>query len=471
MNRVTAIAVAALCLTGGIQQSPSNAFPSPLPSQTRSTAIVRRPQESQPFHRKISPSETILIRSRYLSRFWSSKRYPLPLSTASNDNNSDPKSHFENNNNAQSKQHDNYNDQDIWEPMDYDEADEFFARITDTDADHYLDSESADELIRVLQEMIDNNTVSLIDDQGFEEIDEETLLEILGIDDDDQDSVDRSISEESTPDTPQTFPKTYDRGMRDLERALMEGVVPADAGVGSGILPGDIGFDPLELSTKDYFKQVQTFILNLVPERKNQMRDESESEDNAAGAALPTLGFVGEEERPPALILRDYREAEIRHSRLAMLAAVIWPLQEILDRLFIPETFGSMTVVYGGTTLPFLPLLMTFMMLNLGYLDIYSSEIKENESGDAFLPGECFWDPLCIMEGAPDRMKRNMQEREILNGRAAMIAVAAFTFEEAMTHRPIIALEGNELLFEPAYQIPVIQAWLDQQFGSMGYTF
>jgi hypothetical protein len=328
--------------------------------------------------------------------------------------------------------------------------------------------------------MIDNNVVSGIDDEEYAEIDEETLLEILGmdIDDDEVDTTSEPVYKGTSPyeqsanldnyNKPQL--QTNERGMRDLERALMGGVVPADAGVGSGILPGDIGFDPLEFSTKDYFKQVQTFILNLLPERKKQMTEDSEAEDNLAGAALPTIGFVGEEERPPALILRDYREAEIRHGRLAMLAAVIWPLQEILDRIFLPESFGSMTVIYGGTTLPFLPLLMTFMMLNLGYLDIYSSEIKENESGDAFLPGECFWDPLCMMVGAPDRMKRNMQEREILNGRAAMIAVAAFIFEEAMTHKPIITLGGNELLFEPVYQVPVIQAWLDQQFGSVGET-
>ena len=337
-----------------------------------------------------------------------------------------------------------------WEPMDIDELDDFLDNL-DYPGDDYVD----------------------IDEDLLHEFDKETLLEILELEDDGKtitisDDDERQTGSEDFADWDRLVSDQVDnqtksgieRGIEDLERALMGGVVPADAGVGSGMLPGDDGFDPLELSTKDYFKQIQNFILNILPETKSIVDEKLEQEPDA-GAAMPTTGFVGEEERPPALILRDYREAEIRHGRLAMLAAVIWPMQEILDRIFIPDSFGEMTIIYGGPTLPFLPLIMTFFMLNLGYLDIYSSEIKERESGDAFLPGECFWDPLCIMEGAPDSMKRNMQEREILNGRAAMIAVAAYIFEEGMTHRPIVELPTNALLFEPAYQVPFIQQWLD----------
>ncbi|KAL7554223.1 hypothetical protein ACHAWF_017638 [Thalassiosira exigua] len=337
-----------------------------------------------------------------------------------------------------------------WEPMDFDEIDSFFDTL-EYPGDEYVGIDDPDEVLQ--------------------EFDKETLLEILGLEDDGETvtlSDDDNSSMANFEDWDHLISKQVDtqtrtridKGIEDLEKALMGGVVPADAGVGSGILPGDDGFDPLEISTKDYFKEIQNFLLNLVPERKSLMDDKPEQEPDAGGA-MPTSGFVGKEERPPALILRDYREAEIRHGRLAMLAAAIWPLQELMDRIFLPDSFGSMTVIYGGPTLPFFPLLMTFFMLNLGYLDIYSSEIKENESGDAFLPGECFWDPLCILEGAPDSMKRNMQEREILNGRAAMIAVAAYIFEEAMTHKPIVALPTNALLFEPAYQVPFIQQWLD----------
>ncbi|KAL3826866.1 hypothetical protein ACHAXA_005708 [Cyclostephanos tholiformis] len=356
-----------------------------------------------------------------------------------------------------------------WESLDIDEMDDFFDSI-DYPGDEYVD--------------IDGDDGDLL--QGF---DRETLLEILGLEDDgetitisDDDgrtetenfsdwhmlasSSDRTVRKGRRANTGIT------RGFDDLERALMRGVVPADAGVGSGILPGDCGFDPMGFSTRDYFKWTQNFILNLLPERKGGDEDDPPPNGDDGSATPAVAGFAnGDEERPPALILRDYREAEIRHGRLAMLAASIWPLQEILDRIFIPDSFGSMTIIYGGgPTLPFLPLIMMFAMLNLGYLDIYSSEIKENESGDAFLPGECFWDPLCILEGAPDTMKRNMQEREILNGRAAMIAVAAYAFEEAMTHVPIVGLPTNALLFEPAYQVPFIQQWLDMQFGNIDYS-
>lgn len=204
--------------------------------------------------------------------------------------------------------------------------------------------------------------------------------------------------------------------------------------------------------------------MNRLPER--------EKLDNGDGGAVPPIrrSVADQDARPPALILRDYREAEIRHGRLAMLAAILWPLEELLDRILIPDVFGSTTVIYGGPTLPFVPLIMVFIMLNLGYLDIFAKIVKEEESGDAFLPGECFWDPLKILDGAPDDMKRNMQQRELFNGRIAMLAVLMFAFEEAVTHTPLITHNLNQYLFQPAYEFPRIQEWFDMRFSSPSST-
>lgn len=177
--------------------------------------------------------------------------------------------------------------------------------------------------------------------------------------------------------------------------------------MGDDQLPGVYDFDPLNLSTKDYFRDVQSFLLKLIPGEES-----SSSAEQAVASDSP---------RPRALILRDYREAEIRHGRLAMLAAVFWPLQEMLDQLLLDDDlFGPL--LYGPVTLPYFPLLMTAIMLLLGYLDIYSQAIKDRDSiGEAFLPADCFWDPLQIMEGGSDRMKRNMQERELLVRRAFLV--------------------------------------------------
>jgi len=264
-----------------------------------------------------------------------------------------------------------------------------------------------------------------------------------------------SSSSPTTKESSAAAAATTTAAVSFLEDALLQGVVPADAGVGENSLPGDFGFDPLHLATEDYIRPAQSLFWKLVP-----------------GASAEEIQKWNEP-RQSALILRDYREAEIRHSRLAMLAATIWPLQEMLDRLLLDQDqFGSTTFVYGGVTLPYLTLVMTAVMMLLGYLDIYASTIKDvDDVGEAFLPGDCFWDPLSILEGAPATMKRNMQERELFNGRFAMIAVAFYIFEEATTHKPLITIPGNELLFEPAYLIPYIQQFLDSIFATPSPLF
>ncbi len=79
--------------------------------------------------------------------------------------------------------------------------------------------------------------------------------------------------------------------------------------------------------------------------------------------------------------------------------------------------------------------------------------------------GECFWDPLRILDGTSESVKRNMQARELNNGRFAMVAVLSYILQEGITHQPLITLPWNQVLFEPAFEIPAVQAWLDAQFS------
>ena len=52
-----------------------------------------------------------------------------------------------------------------------------------------------------------------------------------------------------------------------------------------------------------------------------------------------------------------------------------------------------------------------------------------------------------------------------------MLAIAVFIWEEARTGKPLVSIEGNDILFEPAYQVPFIQEWLDSQFASPSPLF
>lgn len=323
------------------------------------------------------------------------------------------------------------------------------------DDNNYFDDDDDEADVFLIQQLARMEAMEeitdLTDDFLFDDDDDFADLFDIGDDTEGDDDVLPGGAFENVPAQPSA---------RNLERALMQGVVPAGAGVGNEFLPGDWGFDPLNLSTKDYIGSAQRAVWAVVG------MGLQEDEEEVSLATTTAANEVSESGRPTALIMRDYREAEIRHGRLAMLASLFWPLQEMFDRLLLDESqFGSL-VYSSGVTLPFIPLLMTAIMLLLGYLDVYSQSVRAvDKIGEAFLPGDCFWDPLSILEGAPATMKRNMQERELFNGRMAMLATAVYFWEEFKTHLPLISIEGNELLFEPAYTVPFIQKWLDTQFS------
>mmetsp|Transcript_20446 Transcript_20446/g.25163 ORF Transcript_20446/g.25163 Transcript_20446/m.25163 type:complete len:518 (-) Transcript_20446:191-1744(-) len=352
-----------------------------------------------------------------------------------------------------------HNDDDDDHPgefIDFDDQDYLLEDLLALSDDLHTNSYHLDDELEELEK--------LIDEQGWTNETEfnQNIQQLLGQKTSGRDDTDNNID-----DVKKTSHTSSSSSPSALEKALLQGVVPASAGVGSKCLPGDFGFDPLGLSKKNYFKQAQNFLLGFLPSNSKN-NDFGAGYDSGAALPLstkPKVPLYNDSNRPPALILRDYREAEIRHGRLAMLAAILWPLQEIMDRLLIPNSFGKTTFVYGGATLPFISLFMTLVMLLLGYLDIYAAAIKDNESGDAFLPGECFWDPLKMLDGAPDLMKKNMQERELNNGRIAMMTVLMYFIQEAVTYQPLISLPWNQILFEPAFEIPEVQAWLDSQFA------
>jgi len=155
--------------------------------------------------------------------------------------------------------------------------------------------------------------------------------------------------------------------------------------VGDGKLAGDVGFDPLQLA------------------------------DSSGSLAW-------------------YREAEMKHARLAMLAAVGWPIAEKLNgplsAAFGQETLlvdgRAPTVLNGGlgavSVVYWLGALGLAAYVENSYLDKQLGNIKDA----SYVPGMLGFDPL----GGDSPQTR---DAEIWSGRVAMIAVVVYALEESLT--------------------------------------
>jgi len=127
-----------------------------------------------------------------------------------------------------------------------------------------------------------------------------------------------------------------------------------------------------------------------------------------------------------------YREAEVKHSRLAMLAAFGWPVSEITN-------FGNLLTKDGRA-----PSLLNGGLGNIN--GVYWAAVvalaiywegqgldKQYGKKDDYIPGMLGFDPL----GADSD---GMRAAEITNGRVAMMAITVYALEEALTKAPIFPL-------------------------------
>merc|ERR1711998_440975 len=174
-------------------------------------------------------------------------------------------------------------------------------------------------------------------------------------------------------------------------------------------LPGDVGFDPLGLANFD---------LNL-------------------GSAL-------DKKRSAAFVLRDYRDAELKHGRLAMLAAVAWPLQEKLNPILaakfhlpnlVAETGGlSPSVLNGGLEQSTIPGTVIAFAALISLIEAQGLRLKEQQGGD-WVPGDLGWRAINNVPKGSEQFF-SLQSGEIWNGRIAMLAVLAYVTQEAVTGIP-----------------------------------
>merc|ERR1719433_2111431 len=169
----------------------------------------------------------------------------------------------------------------------------------------------------------------------------------------------------------------------------------------------------------------------------------------AGDVGFDPLGFAKTQED-----LMNYREAEIKHARLAMLAAAGWPLSEVFDKKIasvlnlapvLDASDRAPSVLNGGLgkISPF------YWIACIGIsaaIDLYGTSRKGAEN---YIPGDLGFDPFGVYP-KDDEGKKWMQLAEIKNGRLAMIAITAFAVQEAVTKLGVV--DETPLFFFPLMQ-------------------
>jgi len=154
--------------------------------------------------------------------------------------------------------------------------------------------------------------------------------------------------------------------------------------------------------------------------------------------------------------LQWYRTAEIKHARIAMLAAVGWPVSELFDKklaylvgmkplLMLNDRVPS--VLNGGLSkVP--PLHWAAVLGTTIALEIYGMTREETASKTTkYIPGDLGFDPLNIARFSSDKTRFQLLESELFNGRLAMLAITGFAAQEWWTQNSVI--NETPLFFKP----------------------
>jgi hypothetical protein len=156
------------------------------------------------------------------------------------------------------------------------------------------------------------------------------------------------------------------------------------------------------------------------------------------------LGFADKADAPT---LQRYREAELAHSRVAMLAVVGFLAGEAVEGssfLFDSSISGPAITHLGQVPALFWVLLTTF----IGAIEARRAEIGWVEPENVpvgkagllradYIPGNLGFDPLGLKPTDPAELM-TLQTKELQNGRLAMLAAAGFLAQELVDGKGIL---------------------------------
>jgi hypothetical protein len=174
-----------------------------------------------------------------------------------------------------------------------------------------------------------------------------------------------------------------------------------------GKLAGDVGFDPFYLSSIP-----KNFVGFIQPPSWEETK------------GIDTLYYM--------------REAELKHSRVAMLAVTGWLATDgvlgITPLRFPAEIYQSIPTSYNAHDILVEQGSMAFLLMVVGFIEVCSSaalvQVSKGElERDA---GDFSFDPLNILKGKSEADIMTMKTKEINNGRLAMLAFSGLATQTAL---------------------------------------
>merc|ERR1719331_2240724 len=150
------------------------------------------------------------------------------------------------------------------------------------------------------------------------------------------------------------------------------------------------------------------------------------------------LGFCSNDSEKPASEgkVRFYREVEIKHCRVAMLAALGFPVAEVFHPLFGGGIDVPSYIAFQETPLQTFWPAVVFV---ISIAEVFSVFSFQNPAGSQpwsisldHEAGDFGWDPLSLKPTDPAELAE-MQTKELNNGRLAMIGIAGMVVQELIS--------------------------------------
>eukprot|EP00618_Florenciella_parvula_P007553 CAMPEP_0119483658 /NCGR_PEP_ID=MMETSP1344-20130328/10966_1 /TAXON_ID=236787 /ORGANISM="Florenciella parvula, Strain CCMP2471" /LENGTH=274 /DNA_ID=CAMNT_0007518167 /DNA_START=71 /DNA_END=895 /DNA_ORIENTATION=- len=166
----------------------------------------------------------------------------------------------------------------------------------------------------------------------------------------------------------------------------------------------------------------------------------------AGDRGFDPLGFGKDKET-----ILKYRSAEIKHARLAMLAAAGWPLGEVFDKPLagalnlnspIVENNGLAPSLLNGGLGLISPAYWVAVIGMAAAVEALGFTLKSED------PGDYGFDPLGLYP-KDTAGKLQMQEKEMIHGRVAMVAITAFAAQEFASKVSVV--DETPFLFKPLW--------------------